>query len=93
MRCGAGAVDAYFVDAIRDSAELIARFAWNPWRTRMNIVGDLWLLRARALQFDEPDIQRRLATGQQVHGTLPGELGEMPNIRLPPQFVELPQSK
>jgi hypothetical protein len=50
-------------------------------------------VRSRALSFDEVDIRRRLASGQQAHGVLPGPLGQMPNIKLPPPFVELPEQE
>lgn len=79
-----GPIDGYFDDLVRDAAELLCRLAWRPWWTRCVLWLELKSLRSRASKFDEPDIKRRLATGQSRHGVLPGPLSKLPGIKLPP---------
>lgn len=86
----AGPIDGYFDDVVRDAAEILTRLAWRPWWTRVTLRRKLKNLRSRAASFDESDIKRRLASGQGAHGKLPGPLGELPGIKLPPPIVELP---
>jgi hypothetical protein len=80
---GAGGIDGYFADVVRDAAEVITRLAWRPWWARVSLRRDLKSLRSRAEGFDENDIKRKLASGQRAHGALPGPLGELPGINAP----------
>lgn len=83
-----GPIDGYYDTVVRDSAKVLTLLAWRPWWMRLVLAVELKKLRARTLKFDDADIRWRLASAQKAHGALPGELGRIPGIVDPPQFVK-----
>jgi hypothetical protein len=86
-----GPIDGYFDTLVRNSAAVLTRLAWSPWRARIKLRWNLRKLRARALKFDDETIRWRLAAAQKRRGPLPGKLGELPGIEDPPQYVQIPK--
>lgn len=82
---GAGAINGYYANLVRDGAEIITRLAWHPVRSRVRLTKDLKFLIAQVEELDDSDIEQTLAGAQRVHGALPGRLGQIDGIRsLPP---------
>lgn len=78
---GAGGINSQFASLVRDTADVIARLAWEPTKSRFWLTEDLKKIRTKVESVHDDDVLSHLAISQRVHGPLPGPLGQLPMQR------------
>lgn len=75
-----GSIAPSFDTLLRDTAEILTRLAWNPWKSQLTLDRQLKKLRNRALRLDNRSIKHHLALAQKYYYVLRGPLGQLPGI-------------
>jgi len=76
-----GSIPRSFNAVLRDTAEILARLAWSPWKGQLTLSRELKKLRVRAMKLDDRSIKHHLAMAQLYYYVLPGPLGQLPELK------------
>ncbi|MBB5161589.1 hypothetical protein [Mycobacterium sp. AZCC_0083] len=78
-----GSPPTAFNTLVRDTAEVLSRLAWSPWKTQLTLGRELSKIRGRALELQGYPIQHYLGLSQRFFYVLPGPLAQLPDVNEP----------